>query len=292
VNSKEHTPVLLQEVISFIKVKKDEKYVDATVGFGGHGLEIVNCGGILLGIDRDRESLKKLKVKSQKSKPQVKSLKLIQADFADIKKIAEENGFGQVSGILFDLGLSSWQLEKSGRGFSYLKDEYLDMRMDAGAQQTAEDILNTSSREELYEIITKFSEEEHSRRIADAICRARPIKTSGQLKKAIENAFKKGRVRASTLARIFQAIRIAVNYELESLNKSLPEAIKLLKPGGRLLVLSFHSLEDRIVKQFYRKCEREKIGKIITKKPIRPNSREIKKNVRARSAKLRVLEKL
>lgn len=285
----EHTPVLLQEAIEYLHVKPRRKYIDATVGAGGHALEIVKRGGEVLGIDRDRQSLERLKLKIRDLRFETCKLKLVYGNFKDIKKIAIKHKFDNVNAILFDLGLSSWQIDKSGRGFTYLREEPLDMRINNKQKITAEDIVNLASREELYEIFTKFSEEQHSWRIADFIFRARPLRTVLDLRRVIESAVSADKRKAT--ARIFQALRIAVNRELENLKKALPQALELLVENGRLAVISFHSLEDRIVKQKYREWEQQGKGQIITKKPIQPLKEEIKRNPRSHSAKLRVFKK-
>lgn len=284
VSSKNHRPVLLHKVLEYLDVRKGEKYIDATVGMGGHALEIVKQGGIVLGIDRDRESLKKSKTVAQ-------NLILAHGNFRDIKKIAVKKGFTKVAGILFDLGLSSWQIEKSGRGFSYMRNEPLDMRLNVNDEATAEDILNRSSRDKLYELFTKFGEEERSRRIADALIRARPLKTTYDLVDVVRSVVGVGRRSTGVIARIFQAIRIAVNHELESFRIALPCAQTLLAQNSKLLIISFHSLEDRIVKHTFTGWERRNLGKVLTKKPITPSQSEIQQNIRARSAKLRVFTK-
>lgn len=294
-----HKPVLLKEAIEGLKIREGKKYIDATVGGGGHTWEVVKRGGLLLGIDRDPEAIERLKLKFKKEKQQLKSKKLIlaQGNFANLKEIAGKHDFRRVGGVLFDLGMSSWQIEKSGRGFSYLRDELLDMRLNPQEQKiTAADILNQATKEELYEIFSKYAEEERALPVASALVRARPIETTVQLSSVIERVGGK----MGTKARIFQALRIAVNNELENLKKALPQAVNLLEPGGRLAVISFHSLEDRIVKLTIRNYpptpRLRRRGEIailrnLTKKPIRPKFEEIQENPRARSAKLRIVEK-
>ncbi|MBL7159776.1 16S rRNA (cytosine(1402)-N(4))-methyltransferase RsmH [Candidatus Microgenomates bacterium] len=279
-----HKPVLLKEVIEALNIRKGKKYIDATFGGGGHTKEILKRGGLVLGIDQDSETISKLKTKNEKVKTYIKNKKLIlkKGNFRNLKKIAEENSFDKVAGILFDLGLSSWQIEKSGKGFSYLRDEPLDMRIDSSQKITAAEIINHSTREELYEIFTKFGEEINSRAIVNAIFRAHPIKTTRELVEVI------GGKNTNQLARVFQALRIIVNDELDNLKITLSQAIDLLEKNGRLVIISFHSLEDRIVKFSLR----TKNLKIITKKLIRPSREEIIKNTRARSARMRVAERI
>ncbi len=284
-----HVPVLLKEVVEGLQVKPGKSYIDATVGFGGHTVEIVKKGGTVLGIDRDPETIQRLK----ESKEQGIKEKLVLANgsFGDIDKIAGENGLAEVDGILFDLGYSSWQLDESGRGFSFSKDEPLDMRFDQKTQDiSAADVVNKMIRSELREVISTYAEEEHADRIVHAIVSARPIKTTAELVLVLDAAIP-GQDKHRHFARIFQALRIAVNNELGILKKSLPLAVSLLKSGGRLEVISFHSLEDRIVKQFMRD-QTDKTLKVITKKPITATDEEIEQNSRARSAKLRIAEKI
>lgn len=270
-----HKPVLLKEAIDNLNIAPDKRYIDATVGGAGHTREILRRGGVVLGIDCDPETITYVK-----SRLESKYLTLVQGNFKDLKKIAERHGFDSVAGILFDLGLSSWQIEKAGRGFSYLKDEPLDMRMDTSLKVIAADLVNKLRKEELDEIFTKFGEEINSRAIARAIFSARPVKTTGTLADLVGKDKRRR-------ARIFQALRIAVNREITNLKLAVPQAIGLLKKRGRLVVISFHSLEDRVVKFGLR----NKNLKILTRKPIRPSNEEIEKNPRARSAKMRVAEK-
>lgn len=292
----EHIPVLKSEVLEFLKVEKNKKYIDATVGGGGHAEAILKKGGLLLGIDQDEEVLKRTSERLSRARPKDACLwRLAQGNFVELEEIAKKNGFSQVDGILFDLGLSTYQLQSLERGFSF-KSEFLDMRMDPDHQKVkASDLINGLTEGELYELFTKFGEEHRARQIARVICLARrikPIQHSSELVKIIENVYgkTKGRIHAAT--KIFQSLRIAVNDELNNLKQALPQAINLLRPEGRLVILSFHSLEDRIVKNFIK--DKEKLGriKILTKKPIRPNINEIMFNPRSRSAKLRVAEKI
>lgn len=291
-NESDHKPVLLNEVLEFLAVRERERYIDATVGRGGHAIEIIRRGGVLLGIDRDAETINHLK-REWRQQENIVNWQLVTGNFSDIKQIATKTGFTDVHGVLFDLGLSSWQLEQSGRGFSYQRDEPLDMRMSLDASFTAADLLNNSTRQELYEIFTRFGEEQHSRRLAKAVFRARPLKSTGELRELLSGETPgRQQDKLRTVARVFQAVRIAVNREISNLKLALPQALELLKTGGRLLVISFHSLEDRTVKQIYLAAEKENRGKIITKKPLRPTPEEVKRNRRANAAKLRVLEKL
>ncbi len=313
-----HTPVLLNEVIDYLNVREGKKYIDATVGGGGHAVEIAKRGGVLLGIDYDPEAVAAAteKVRGLNQSPNrlpaqaglVAQSLLVQGNFKDIDKIAQKHGFEKVDGILFDLGMSSWQIEKSGRGFSFQKDELLDMRVDPALKVSAADLINGLTTKELYELFTKFGEEKFSRRIANTISRARRIKRierTNELANLIEKVYshsfaqnsRKFANRIHPATRVFQSLRIAVNDELTNLRDALPKAVNLLEPGGRLVVISFHSLEDRIVKNFIRMYTNEdeldanKL-KILTKKPVRPTAEEIEKNPRARAAKMRAAERL
>jgi 16S rRNA (cytosine1402-N4)-methyltransferase len=278
----EHIPVLLLEVIDALQVRPGNKYIDATVGLGGHTKEIVNKGGNVLGIDRDPETIEKLRISN---------VKTVVGSFANIGELAKQNGFLDVDGILFDLGYSSWQLDKSGRGFTYTKDEPLDMRFNPKTQEIqARDVVNKMPKNELIDVISTFGEEEQAEKIVEHIIRSRPIATTGELSKILEKAVT-GQDRQRHKARVFQALRIAVNNELGSLKKALPEAVAQLKKDGRLAVISFHSLEDRIVKQFLKEQEGKTL-RIINKKPIIASREETYKNSRSKSAKLRIAQKI
>lgn len=262
-----HVPVLSREAVDGLNVRSRGTYIDATFGAGGHTAEIVKRGGEVLAIDVD---------------PEVHAP--VKGNFRDIEKIAKENGFEMVDGILFDLGVSSMQLDTPERGFSYRFSGPLDLRFDQTKGKTASDIVNSYSEGELYEIFTRFGEENDARAIARAIVRARAIDhitTTEGLVKVVGGS-------RPVLSRIFQALRIAVNDELGALREGLNGAGKLLVNGGRLVVISFHSLEDRIVKQYMRSGG----WKVLTKKPITANADEVKANPRARSAKLRIAIRL
>jgi 16S rRNA (cytosine1402-N4)-methyltransferase len=283
-----HIPVLQKEVIEYLDPKPNENFIDCTVGEAGHSLAILeNNGpkGKVLGIDLDKNQILKLKG--------IERLILANDNFNNLKEIVKKEKFNSVSGILFDLGMSSGHLEESGRGFSFLKKEPLDMRYDLENPLTAEKILNYWSESEMERILKEFGEERFSSQIAREIVeqrKVRPIKNTVQLieilKKAIPYKYQHQRIHFAT--RTFQALRISVNNELNNLKQVLPRAVEILKPGGRLVIISFHSLEDRIVKNFFK--ERSTVGelKILTKKPIGPGQQEIKINPRSRSAKLRV----
>jgi len=291
-----HVPALLKEAVDFLEVKRGKKYIDATLGGGGHSEAILRRQGELLAIDRDPEAIEYACPKLKKACP-TSPFKVVQGNFADLGKIARENGFEKVEGVLFDLGVSSHQLEEASRGFSFNLGGPLDMRMDPTLSLTAKDLVNVLNEGELYELFSKLGEEKYSRRFARAICGARRVKkieTCDELARIIlKSAPPRGKFdRTHPATRVFQALRIAVNDEINSLKEALPQAIDLLNFKGRLVVLSFHSLEDRVVKRFF--LDKEKIGvlKIITVKPVEPTKEEVEVNPRARSAKLRVAEKL
>lgn len=290
-----HKPALLKETIEFLNICPGKRYIDATVGGGGHSEAILKKGGIVLGIDCDPEALRAAKERLSSACPGA-PWRLARGNFANLKKIAKKIGFGKVAGVLLDLGVSTYQLETGRRGFSFKKDGPLDMRMDPSLQVTAADLVNKLGENELYEIFKKFGEERFARRIAGAICRARrlkPIINTNQLAEIILRARpRRGRFdRTHPATRCFQALRIAVNDELNNLQKALLQAFEILEPKGRLVVISFHSLEDRIVKWFLKEKEAEGKMTILTKKPIRPGKEEVDLNPRSRSAKLRAGEK-
>ncbi|MEK7141096.1 MAG: 16S rRNA (cytosine(1402)-N(4))-methyltransferase RsmH [Patescibacteria group bacterium] len=293
-----HTPVMVEEVMNGLSVRPGGMYIDATIGGGGHGLEIIRRGGRLLGIDEDREALLFAKQKmedSQIGRREDEPLgiwTLVQGNFRSIKKIAEENGFDHADGILFDLGVSSHQIDTPGRGFSYRFDTApLDLRMNPEEGMPAWEVIKKLSEEELYEIFATYGEEKLARTIAGLVVRARritPVKTTGDLMRVIAQAVTNPMEKTGTYARIFQALRIVVNDELDALRDGIGQAKAVLGSGGRLVVLSYHSLEDRIVK---RECIR--LGfRSVNKRPITPSETELRVNSRSRSAKLRIGEKL
>lgn len=239
-----HTPVLLQQAIEGLDVKKGGKYVDATYGEGGYTKEILSRGGIVLALDLDPNQVNDPPVKD-------KNLTLVNGNFADIEKIAKENGFDEVSGVVFDLGLSMEQLDFGGRGLSYNKpEEQLDMRIAGVGDVTAEDIISNLKEDELFEVLAKGSEEIKSRDIARALKEGKKVRTVGDLTRVIDRAV--GFKSRTVYARIFQALRIAVNNEFENLKRGLLGASRIISHDGRIVVVSFHSLEDRIVKSFGR----------------------------------------
>jgi len=322
-----HTPVLKKEALYYLDPNPNENFIDCTIGWGGHTFAILEKNapkGKVLGIDSGQELINNLKNKAKALKLG-RRLILICDNFANLEEIIKNYKFRKVSGILLDLGMSSWHLEESKKGFSFLRDENLDMRYSSFNPQGAEKILNFWSLSEIEKILREYGEESFSKQIAQEIISSRKdesIKTTNQLveiiKKAVPRGYQRKKIHFAT--KTFQALRIAVNDELNNLEKVLPQALEVLNKNGRLVVISFHSLEDRIVKNFLKKCAKPSfvpqsvtsegkeglpaqyfspgrivsgpIVKILTKKPIAPSLEEIKSNPRSRSAKLRVAIKL
>lgn len=304
-----HTPVMLNECIEGLNINPDGIYVDGTLGGAGHSKEIVkrlSKKGMLIGIDRDEEALKAAK----ENLKEFSNVKYVHGNHDEIKEILEELNIDKVDGILLDLGVSSYQLDERNRGFSYLGSNELDMRMDQTQSLTAKDVVNNYDEEKLANIIFEYGEEKFSRNIARNICKYRAekvIETTDELVKIIEESIPKSKQKDGHPAkRTFQAIRIEVNNEIEPLYNTVINAIDTLKAGGRLCVITFHSLEDRAVKEAYQDsigkctcppdlpycvCGNKPKGKIITKKPILPTQEEMENNSRSRSAKLRIFEK-
>jgi len=295
-----HIPVLLKEVLHHLSPRADENFIDATAGEGGHTAAILKKNkpnGKVLGIEIDSglfEKIQAAEIKNQKSKIKNRLI-LVNDSYANLEEIVRKNNFKPIHGILFDLGMCSWHLESSGRGFSYLGDEPLDMRFSLKNNLTAAEIINFWSVEKIEKILKEFGEERYARRIALALKEARKKERiigtqqlKDILKKSLPKNYDKKRIHFAT--RTFQALRIAVNNELEIIEKGIQQAIKILEPNGKIVVISFHSLEDRIVKNLFK--EESKAGKlnILTKKPITPSLEEIKNNPRSRSAKLRAAE--
>lgn len=293
-----HKPVLMHEVLQYLDPKPGGIFIDATINGGGHAVAIadrIGKNGKLLGIDRDCELVEKLKVSSFKF--QISDFQVVCDTFADIERIAQEGWFSEIDGIIFDLGFSSFHIEQSGRGFSFLRDEPLDMRFDSRKDIPARDIVNKWPENELRELLWTTGEERFGRSIARQIVQERdraPIERTFQLveivRRAVPGRYRHGRVHFAT--RTFQALRICVNDELKHVAQGVERAVWLLKSGGRIAVLSFHSGEDRIVKDIFRSLEQEDIVKRVIKKPVRATAEEIRNNPRARSAKLRVAERL
>lgn len=296
-DEKRHIPVLINEIVEYLNPQPGQVFVDCTLGGGGHTLalaEKVGEEGSVIAIDLDSDAIKRFEKKYNKIK-----IKLVQGNFKDLKKIVYDNGLNKVNGILLDLGLSSFQLADPERGFSFQVLGPLRMNFNPNAQFSAEEIINSWSEAEIARIIWEYGEERFSRQIAKQIYQDRKkqrIETTEQLietiKKAVPKGYQHQKIHFAT--RTFQALRIAVNDELGSLEKVLPQAIDLLEKNGRLAVISFHSLEDRIIKQYLKQESRKENSsiKLINKKVIMPTFEERKNNPRSRSAKLRVAEKI
>lgn len=307
----EHIPVLLDEVIDGLKIKENGIYVDGTLGGAGHSVEIAKRlkEGKLIGIDQDLDAIEKAKVEL---KPYDENVTLIHDNFVNVNLILDKLGIVEMDGLLLDLGVSSYQLDEGERGFSYQKDAPLDMRMDRSQKNSAWDVVNRYSKKELETILWNYGEERWSKRIAEFIVNERekhPIDTTLQLVTVIKKAIPKG-VRQEghhPAKKTFQAIRIEVNRELDILKDTIISANSRMKKGGRMCIITFHSLEDRIVKKTFQElnldcicpkefpictCDKKRELKIITKKPIIPREEEIKENPRSRSAKLRIGEKV
>lgn len=306
-----HTSVLLEETVDGLAIKPDGIYVDATLGGGGHSYQVctrLGDTGRLIGIDQDAAAIeaagKRLECFGEK-------VTIIRSNYCNMKQKLHEIGVEKVDGIILDLGVSSYQLDTADRGFSYRSDAPLDMRMDQRQQTTARDIVNTYSETELYRVIRDYGEDKFAKNIAKHIVMERtknPIETTGQLNEVIRRAIpmKFQKTGGHPSKRTFQAIRIELNRELEVLRESLDEMIEMLNPGGRICIITFHSLEDRIVKSAFRKnenpcpcpshfpvcvCGNVSKGNVITKKPILPGEAELEGNSRSKSAKLRIFER-
>ncbi len=310
-NMNEHEPVLYQEVIFYLQPRPGGKYIDGTIGAGGHTAGILASSepdGEVLGLDRDAEAIAYCR---QRLAPKAARVTLVQANYSDMVEVAGRHDFVEADGILLDLGLSSRQLADAERGFSFQKEGPLDMRFDTNQGATAADLLNELEEKELVDILRRYGEMRQSRRVARAIIEARPIYTTRQLVEIAERTIgrrrQRGARRTHPATQLFQALRIAVNDELGTLERVLPDAVSLLRSGGRLVVISFHSLEDRIVKHFIRErslectcppeapictCETQPELGMVTRKVIRPSEAEVEANPRSRSARLRVAEKL
>jgi 16S rRNA (cytosine1402-N4)-methyltransferase len=302
-----HLPVLYKEIIHALQPKRGGRYVDGTLGAGGHArgiLEACAPDGQLLGLDVDPQALA---IARKTLAPYEHRTHLAQASYTTLTVQLQQLDWDEVDGIVLDLGASSMQFDTAERGFSFMQDAPLDMRFGPHATQTAADIVNTFDEQELADLIYEYGEERDSRKIARAIMNKRPLHTTRELVAAIEAVSPRRGDKAHPATRTFQALRIAVNDELSSIKEVLPQAVTGLRPGGRLAVISFHSLEDRIVKEFFReqskdlvnppyeqiyKIERKAIIKEVNRKPITPLEEETKNNPRARSAKLRIAEKI
>ena len=300
-----HIPVLTKEILNYLNLKKGGVYIDCTLGGGGHSkaiLEKIYPQGLLIGIDQDIEAIETAK---EELKNYIDKIKLVKGNFKNLEGILSDLKIKTVSGIIFDLGVSFHQLKEKERGFSFKEDSHLDMRMDLTQEFNADILINSYSEKDLAEIFEKYGEERFSKRIARLIITERKkkaITTTKQLSdlviRSLPRTKKRHTWRIHPATRVFQAIRIEVNQELKALEKGLNQAIRVLEDKGRICVISYHSLEDRIVKHLFKEVEREGKDqgdyglKIITKKPIRPSSEEVRENPKARSAKLRVAEKI
>ena len=304
-----HFSVMLDEVIDSLAIKPDGIYVDGTLGGAGHSFEIAKRlteGGRLIGIDQDQDAIK---AATEKLAPYSDRVTIVHDNYEHIKEVLDSLGIEKVNGILLDLGVSSYQLDTEERGFSYRSDDApLDMRMDQSSDFTAEDLLNTYSEKDLSRIIRDYGEEKFADRIAANIVKERPLKTTGDLNRIIRESIpeKFRRTGGNPSKRTFQAIRIELNRELSVLTDTIDTMIDLLAPGGRLCIITFHSLEDRIVKNAFRRnenpctcppefpvcvCGKTSKGRVITRKPILPGLEELAENRRSASAKLRIFEK-
>jgi 16S rRNA (cytosine1402-N4)-methyltransferase len=291
-----HTPVLTTEAIQFLRPERGGLYVDCTVGLGGHTQALIDAGATrVIGLDRDTQALATARARLT---PFGDRVELVHADFRSVDSVLDARGIEAIDGALADLGVSSLQLDGPGRGFSFQRDETLDMRMDSTSGETAADLLARSTERELADAIYAYGEERQSRRIAKAIVqsrRDRPIATTGQLAAVVRRAAgRHGYQRIDPATRTFQALRIWVNHELEGLDRFLETVVRRLRAGARLVVIAFHSLEDRIVKHTFRALAHgaEAAIALLTKKPVVPDDAEVERNPRARSAKLRAVERV
>ena len=306
-----HVSVLLQETVDGLNVKPDGIYVDGTLGGGGHSYEVctrLGAKGSIIGIDQDEAAIEAASIRLKDFGEKVT---IVRSNYCDMKSRLHELGIGKVDGIMLDLGVSSYQLDTADRGFSYREDAPLDMRMDQRSEMTARDIVNDYSEMDLYRVIRDYGEDKFAKNIARHIVRERakrPIETTGELTEVIRHAIpmKFQKKTGHPAKRTFQAIRIELNRELDVLRDSLDDMIDMLNPGGRLCIITFHSLEDRIVKSAFKKnenpctcpsdfpvcvCGKVSKGRVITRKPILPSEEEMEVNSRSKSAKLRIFER-
>jgi 16S rRNA (cytosine1402-N4)-methyltransferase len=285
--------VLLEESMEFLNVRPEGLYIDATVGAAGHSQAILErlTSGHLVGIDRDPSALAAARERLASSEPKVT---LMHGNFAEIDVLHAAGGFPPADGVIADLGLSSMQLADTSRGFSFAVEGPLDMRADPSIEVSAADLVNHSSERELADLIFKFGEERRSRAIARAIMRARPIRTSTELAQVVTRAIpsRPGPHQIHPATRTFMALRLAVNDELRNLERFLERVLTVIPPGGRVVVISFHSLEDRLVKQAMLAWRQERKAHVLTKHVVRPGEEEVRRNPRSRSAKLRAAEKV
>ncbi len=310
-NPAEHMPVLMNEALALLRCNPGAIFIDATLGLGGHALAILQSiepGGIVIGIDRDQESLEMAR---RRLEPYKDSVRLFHENFKNLPLVLNNLGFTEIDGVLVDLGVSSYQLLSPQRGFSFQSDDVLDMRMDRTQRLTAADLVNGLAEEQLADIIYQYGEERLSRKIAAAIVAAReqkPVTRCSQLAEIVTRAMRvRGFPSTHPATRTFQALRIAVNQELDGLDEFFTEALSFLKPGGRIAAIAFHSLEDRIVKRAFRslsgqcicerppelcQCPRQVRANLLTPRAVKPAAAELEANPRARSARLRALEKV
>ena len=306
-----HVSVLLKETVDGLNVKPDGIYVDGTLGGGGHSYEVctrLGAKGSIIGIDQDEAAIEAASIRLKDFGEKVT---IVRSNYCDMKSRLHELGIDKVDGIMLDLGVSSYQLDTADRGFSYREDAPLDMRMDQRSEMTARDIVNDYSEMDLYRVIRDYGEDKFAKNIARHIVRERakrPIETTGELTEVIRHAIpmKFQKKTGHPAKRTFQAIRIELNRELDVLRDSLDDMIDMLNPGGRLCIITFHSLEDRIVKSAFKKnekpctcpsdfpvcvCGKVSKGRVITRKPILPSEEEMEVNSRSKSAKLRIFER-
>ena len=303
----QHIPVMVPEILKYLEVSSGGRYIDCTLGEGGHTkslLEASNPGGEVLGIDADHEAIE---VSKNRLEEYGERFIYDNSNFKNIKKIAMKSKFVPCHGILFDLGVSSLQLDKESRGFSFRRKAPLDMRFSINQTLTAKDVLNTFSESEISDILYQYGEERQSRKIAKLIIENRPLSNADELSDLIKKNIRQTNYKINPSTKTFQALRIYINEELNSLSQALEQSLEILGVGGRMAVISYHSLEDRIVKNFFKKeskycicppnipkcdCGHFPKLKIITKKPVSPSQSEIEANKRSRSAKLRVVERI
>ena len=290
-----HIPILVEEVLYYLQPQPGQIILDCTVGGGGHAIKIldkIKPDGLLIGIDKDMEILK---IAKQSLSKETDKFKLYHADYSDIDEVLRQANIDKVNGVLLDLGVSSLQFDQADRGFSFAKEAPLDMRMDRSCGITAQNLIHRLSESELGELLWKYGEERRSRRIARAILKEEKgggITTTRQLAAIVERVVPRGKGKIHPATRVFQALRIAVNKELENLEIFLDKIYTYMAVGARIVILSFHSLEDRIVKNKFIEKAKQNIFKVLTKKPITPREAEIEENVRSRSAKLRAAERI
>lgn len=290
-----HEPVMVAETVTILSPNRGGLFVDCTVGLGGHSRALLQSGASrILGLDRDEDALREAREVLAEFGDRVE---LVHADYRDLDRVLDVRGIARVAGALADLGVSSLQLDAEGRGFSFRRDEPLDMRMDRSSGVPVAELLATVDEDDLADVIFQYGEERFSRRIARAIVTARrgaPIRTTGQLAQIVRRAVpRRSHQRIDPATRTFQALRIWVNRELDGLDRFLEAAARRLLGGARLAVITFHSLEDRIVKHAFRALERAEAAlRVLTKRPMQPSDEEVTRNPRARSAKLRAIERL